>query len=95
VVRAAGTRLRRLPDGPAPHLWPGGRLLRPGGAAVIEAANLRDLRGAGPVTTFAWDVARSVGQVLKFEGEVVVDWEPTYGHGYDHSYCLLFRAERA
>jgi hypothetical protein len=19
-----------------------------------------------------------------------VQWEPTYGYGYDHSYCLLF-----
>ena len=64
--------------------------LRPGGAAVIEVANLRG-PGSGPVTTLAWDVARSVGQVLRFEGEVVVDWAPTYGYGYDHSYCLLFR----
>jgi hypothetical protein len=30
--------------------------------------------------------------VLRFEGEVVVDWEPTYGFGYDHSYCLVFKA---
>ena len=66
-----------------------GRLLRPGAAAVIEAANLR---GTGPVTPLAWDVARAVGEVLRFEGEVVVDWEPTYGFGYDHSYCLVFRA---
>ena len=65
-------------------------LLKPGGALVIEVANLRAPDG-GPVTTLAWDVARSVGQVLHFEGEVVVDWTPTYGHGYDHSYCLLFR----
>lgn len=64
-------------------------LLRPGAAAVIEVANLR---GTGPVTTLAWDVARAVGQVLRFEGEVVVEWEPTYGFGYDHSYCLVFRA---
>ncbi len=65
-------------------------LLKPGGAAVIEVANLR---GTGGVTTLAWDVARSVGQVLRFEGEVVVDWEPTYGYGYDHSYCLVFRRD--
>jgi hypothetical protein len=72
-------------------------LLRPGGAAVLEVANLRGPVEAGnpqsPVTTLAWDVARAVGQVLRFEGEVVVDWEPTYGFGYDHSYCLVFRAK--
>lgn len=69
-----------------------GRLLRPGAVAVVEVANLRDGRGRGPVTPLAWDVARAVGEVLPFEGEVVVDWEPTYGYGYDHSYCLVFRA---
>lgn len=70
-------------------------LLRPGAAAVIEVANLRGAAEAGnprsPVTTLAWDVARAVGEVLRFEGEVVVDWDPTYGFGYDHSYCLVFR----
>lgn len=65
-----------------------GLLLRPGAVAVIEVANLR---GTGAVTPLAWDVARAIGEVLPFEGEVVVDWEPTYGHGYDHSYCLVFR----
>lgn len=69
-------------------------LLRPESALVIEVANLRG-SGGGPVTTLAWDVAQSVGQVLRFEGEVIVDWEPTYGHGYDHSYCLVFRNRRA
>jgi SAM-dependent methyltransferase len=69
-------------------------LLRPDGAVVIEVANLRG-PGCAPVTTLAWDVAQSVGQVLRFEGEVIVDWEPTYGHGYDHSYCLVFRNGRA
>jgi hypothetical protein len=32
-----------------------------------------------------------VSNVLRFEGEVVVEWDrPEYG--YDHSYCLVFRA---
>jgi DNA methylase len=65
--------------------------LTPDGWAVIEVANLRvDDR----VTTLAWDVARAVGDVLAFAGEVVVQWDPTYGYGYDHSYCLLFTADR-
>ena len=73
-----------------------GRLTRPGGTVVIEVANLRGRAVEGssqsPITPLAWDVARTVGEVLRFEGEVVVEWEPTYGHGYDHSYCLVFRA---
>jgi SAM-dependent methyltransferase len=68
-----------------------GRVVRPGANVVIEVANLRDA-SSGTLTPLAWDVARSVGQVLRFEREIVVDWEPTYGHGYDHSYCLVFRA---
>ncbi|MFX0117262.1 MAG: DNA methyltransferase [Candidatus Hodarchaeota archaeon] len=62
---------------------------------VIEASNLK---GNG-VTTLAWDIAREVSDVLHFEGEVVIGWERddyiahegTYGYGYDHSYCLVFR----
>ena len=55
--------------------------------AVIEVANLKR---SGTVTPLAWDVAYALSQVLHFEGEIVVEWEPTYGYGYDHSYCLLF-----
>ena len=61
--------------------------MAPGGWVVIEAANIR---AGGVVTTLAWDIARSVGEVLPFAGELVVHWEPTYGYGNDHSYCLLF-----
>lgn len=64
------------------------RKLKPGARAVIEIANLKSAEG---LTTLAWDVARSVSAVLHFEGEVVICWEPTYGYGYDHSYCLVFR----
>jgi len=59
---------------------------------VVEVSNLR---GTG-ITTLAWDVERALSRVLRFEGEVVVGWrgedegEGTYGHGYDHSYCLVF-----
>ncbi len=55
---------------------------------VIEVANLKGPLG---VTTLAWDIAAVVGQVLTFEGEIVIAWELGYGYGYDHSYCLIFR----
>lgn len=61
--------------------------LTPDGWVVIEVSNLR---AAGQVTTLAWDIARAAGEILPFAGEIVIDWEPTYGYGYDHSYCLLF-----
>jgi len=58
------------------------------GRAVIEVSNLKHEDGS--ITTLAWDIATQISQVLKFEGEVIVAWDPTYGYGYDHSYCLLF-----
>ncbi|MDQ2809910.1 MAG: site-specific DNA-methyltransferase [Chloroflexota bacterium] len=61
--------------------------LQPSGHAVIEVANLRGTHG---VTPLAWDVARAVGAVLPFQGEVVIGWDH-YGYGYDHSYALVFR----
>ena len=64
-----------------------GSLLTPDGWLVIEAANLRR---PDRVDTLAWDIAHAVGEVLPFAGEIAVRWEPTYGYGYDHSYCLLF-----
>lgn len=62
---------------------------------VIEASNLKGTE----VTTLAWDIAREVSTVFRFEGEIVIGWEidsypvdeGTYGYGYDHSYCLVFR----
>jgi DNA modification methylase len=62
--------------------------LKPGARAVLEVSNLK---GPSGVTTLAWDVARAVSNVLEFEGETVIGWDH-YGYGYDHSYCLLFRA---
>jgi DNA modification methylase len=63
--------------------------LTPDGWVVIEVSNLRT---HGQVTTLAWDIARAVGEILPFVGEIIVHWEPSYGYGYDHSYCLLFAA---
>lgn len=61
-------------------------LMKPAARVVLEVANLKSAHG---VTTLAWDVARAVGAVLRFEGEVVIGWDH-YAYGYDHSYCLLF-----
>lgn len=64
-----------------------GLLLADGARAVVEVANLKS---DGGLTPLAWDLARAIGEVLRFEREVVVGWRPTYGYGYDHSYCLVF-----
>ena len=60
--------------------------LKPNARVLIEVANLKRAEG---ITPLAWDIAHAVGEVLYFEGEIVVDWGH-YGYGYDHSYCLLF-----
>ncbi len=65
-------------------------LMNPGARIVIEASNLKGNNG---VTTLAWDIANTVGQVLVFEGEMVIEWEGSYGYGYDHSYALIFTRE--
>ena len=61
--------------------------LNPGSHAVIEVANLHS---AGGITPLAWDIARAVGEVLPFQGEIIIGWDH-YGYGYDHSYALVFR----
>ena len=60
---------------------------------VIEVSNLK----GRTVTTLAWDIAKEISKVFHFEGETIVGWkgksgkDGTYGYGYDHSYCLVFR----
>ncbi len=62
-------------------------LMKAGARVVIEAANLK---GSSGLTPLAWDIAAAVSKVLVFEGEIVLEWDPTYGFGYDHSYALIF-----
>jgi DNA modification methylase len=62
-------------------------LMKPNARVVIEASNLK---GPGGVTTLAWDVAAAVGQVLRFDGEIVAGWIGHLEYGYDHTYCLVF-----
>jgi DNA modification methylase len=68
-----------------------GRLLKPNAKVVIEVSNVKQPRG---VTTLAWDVGKAVSGILSFDGEIVIGWSPTYGMGYDHSYCLVFSAKK-
>jgi tRNA G10 N-methylase Trm11 len=72
------------------------RVLASGARVVVDVSNMKH---GGRVTPLAWDVADRVSNVLHFDGEVVVTWEPgtdrdnghgTFGYGYDHSYCLTF-----
>ncbi|GAB7094999.1 hypothetical protein JCM30237_21520 [Halolamina litorea] len=53
-------------------------VLAPGGHAVVDIVNMKYERR---VTPLAWDVADRVGNVLDFEGEVVVAWESVAGDG--------------
>jgi 16S rRNA G966 N2-methylase RsmD len=74
------------------------KLMRPESYAVIEVSNLKGKE----VTTLAWDIAREISKVLHFEGEIIIGWKGkdsygfggTYGYGYDHSYCLVFKKKR-
>lgn len=62
-----------------------------GGHALIEVSNHRDADGT--ITNLAWDIAEAVSEVFPFKGEYVIEWEPTYAYGYDHSYVLVFKNE--
>jgi hypothetical protein len=63
-------------------------LLRPGGFAVVNVANIRF--GGADITPLAWDVGRVLSEVLHFEGEVVIchEVEPPE---LTNDYCLVFR----
>ncbi len=70
-------------------------ILKPDCYIIIEVANLK----RNEITTLAWDIGRAISKVFQFIGEVIIGWEKeesskengTYGYGYDHSYCLIFR----
>lgn len=72
--------------------------LKPGARVMLEVSNIRK---SGILTPLAWDVASALAKVLTFERETILCWEDailpdsgTYGFGYDHSYCLLFRNDQ-
>jgi hypothetical protein len=63
-------------------------LLRPGAFAVVNVANIRF--GGPDITPLAWDVGRTLSDVLHFEGEIVIchEVEPPE---LTNDYCLVFR----
>lgn len=71
-------------------------VMAPGGQVLIDVVNVKY---DGDVTPLAFDIVDVVSAVLHFEGEVLVGWtgegDPgrvgSFGYGYDHSYCLVFR----
>lgn len=65
-----------------------GSRLKPSAHVVVEVSNLK--HDDAEMTPLAWDIARELSGVLKFLGETIITWEPTYAYGYDHSYALVF-----
>ncbi|MHA1245194.1 MAG: DNA methyltransferase [Candidatus Heimdallarchaeota archaeon] len=72
------------------------KIMKPNSYVVSEVSNLKI---NNELTTLAWDIGKAISEVLHFEGEIIVSWtsskmyteEPTYGYGYDHSYCLIYK----
>ncbi|MDP9362754.1 MAG: hypothetical protein M3Q10_00755 [Chloroflexota bacterium] len=65
--------------------------LTPGAKVVVEMSNVRTERG---VRTVAWDAAKVLAEIFRFEGEMIrvnTGPEPA-GPGYKHSYLLVFAA---
>jgi DNA modification methylase len=61
-------------------------VLKPGARAVINAANIITPDGVSPL---AWDLAATIGQELRFEREVVINWDREMPH-FTGDYCLIF-----
>jgi DNA modification methylase len=62
-------------------------LLRPGGHAVINAANLTT---GDTITPLAWDIARVVSSHLTLRQEVFLCWD-RQPEGISGDYCLIFQ----
>lgn len=66
--------------------------LAPNAHVVIEISNLII---ENEFTPLAWDVAKSINEILPLKHEIIIVWRndeaPTYGFGYDHSYALIFK----
>jgi DNA modification methylase len=67
-------------------------LLRPGGHAVVNVANIvSSIDGRDVVTPLAWDVGRVVAEHLTFLGETFLCWDE-HPPGLAGDYLLWFRA---
>lgn len=67
------------------------QLLRPGGHAVVNVANIET---GGVVTTLAWDVARAVAAHLTLRQETFLCWD-RQPEGITGDYCLVFQRTAA
>ncbi|TET32929.1 MAG: class I SAM-dependent methyltransferase [Candidatus Heimdallarchaeota archaeon] len=56
-------------------------IMKPNSIIVVDVANLKN--EVGDVTTLAWDVAKSISEVLQFLGEIVIIWESREGETVD------------
>lgn len=72
--------------------------LKPGAKVIVEVFNLSATK-TRPMTLLAWDIARAISGVLRFEKEIIACWQGTdrgdspHIYGYNHSYCLVFDSE--
>ncbi|GAB3432035.1 TRM11 family SAM-dependent methyltransferase [Flindersiella endophytica] len=67
-------------------------LLRTDARVVLNVANLRHDEDSTLVTPLAWDIAGAVSEVLRFEREIVIDWDVPLPW-FTNDYCLVFRPE--
>jgi DNA modification methylase len=63
-------------------------LLRPGGYAVINVANV--ISAGGEITPLAWDVARGVSRHLTLRQETFLCWD-RHPPGLSADYCFAFQ----
>lgn len=72
--------------------------LKPRAKVVVEVFNL-GATSKRPMTLLAWDMARALSRVLRFEKEIIACWQGTdrgdspHIYGYNHSYCLMYNSE--
>jgi len=72
--------------------------LKPKTKVIVEVFNLRATE-TRPLTFLAWDMARAISEVLRFDKEIIACWQDIdrgdnpFAQGYDHSYCLVFDSE--
>jgi DNA modification methylase len=72
--------------------------LKPKAKVIVEVFNLKATE-TRPKTFLAWDMARAISNVLRFDKEIIACWQGTdsgdspFTQGYDHSYCLVFNPE--
>ena len=74
------------------------KYMKNGSYIIIDTSNVRF---QNLTSTLAWDVANTINRInnLEFLREIIVCWQGnndgflggTYGFGYDHSYCLVYK----